>query len=85
MSEPNYQEIALNNARVIESFSKSLEERNKELEAMKDIFLVAVAISHCMDIPSGLMKDGTKFKEDYLKVESANGKILIEREKKAVN
>jgi len=32
MSNPNYHGIALNNARVIKDFSKSLQKRNKEVE-----------------------------------------------------
>lgn len=81
MSEPNYKEIALNNARVIEAFSESLEARNKELEAMKDIFVLANGLMDCMDAPKKLMEEGTIFKEDYLEVKSAYGKILIERKK----
>lgn len=38
MSEPNYKGICLNHARVIESFSESLDARNKEIKELRALF-----------------------------------------------
>ena len=35
MTEPNYHAIALNNARVLETFSRVLDKRNREIAELK--------------------------------------------------